>query len=73
MSCGGLARIALTDCRSLGAGPGGLPRIQGDMNITVNATSPDPAAANSLFTSLANRFMQAYGLLNCPNLISRRI
>jgi hypothetical protein len=46
----------------------GLPRIKGDMNLTINATSPDPAAANSLFTFLANRFMQAYGLLNCPNL-----
>ncbi|HZR43192.1 MAG TPA: hypothetical protein VFB12_23950 [Ktedonobacteraceae bacterium] len=49
----------------------GLPRIKGDMTITVNATSPDPAAANSLFTFLANRFMQAYGLLNCPNLLNQ--
>jgi hypothetical protein len=48
----------------------GLPRIKGDMTLTINATSPDPAAANSLFTFLANRFMQAYGLLNCPNLIN---
>jgi hypothetical protein len=49
----------------------GLPRIQGDMNITINATSPDPAAANSLFTFLANRFMQAFGLLNCTNLLNQ--
>ncbi|GCF10453.1 hypothetical protein [Dictyobacter arantiisoli] len=49
----------------------GLPHIQGDMTITINRTSPDPAAANSLFTFLANRFMQAYTLLNCPNLLNQ--
>jgi hypothetical protein len=49
----------------------GLPRIKNDMNITINATSPDPAAANSLFTFLANRFMGAYTLLNCPNLLNQ--
>lgn len=49
----------------------GLPRIKNDMTITINATSPDPAAANSLFTFLANRFMQAYTLLNCQNLLNQ--
>ncbi len=43
----------------------GLPRIKGDQTLLMNAASPDPAAANSLFTFLANRFMQAYSLLNC--------
>lgn len=47
----------------------GFKRLQGDMNLTINATSPAPAAANSLFTFLAMRANQAYGLLNCPNLI----
>jgi hypothetical protein len=49
----------------------GLPRIKGDMPITINATSPDPAAANSLFTFLANRFMQSYTNLNCQNLLNQ--
>jgi hypothetical protein len=31
--------------------------------------SPDPAAANSLFTFLAQRFVAAYQLLNCQNLV----
>jgi hypothetical protein len=48
----------------------GLPRIKGDMGITINATSPDPAAANSLFTFLANRAMQSYANLNCQNLLN---
>src|SRR5438876_519498 len=48
----------------------GLKRIQGDMNFTINATSPAPAAANSLFTFLTMRFNQAFTLLNCQNLIN---
>jgi hypothetical protein len=46
----------------------GLPRIKNDMTITINQTSPDPAAANSLFTFLANRFMQSFMNLNCQQL-----
>jgi hypothetical protein len=49
----------------------GLPRIKGDMTLTVNGTSPDPAMANSLFTFLAMRFMQSYTNLNCQNLLNQ--
>ncbi|MBV9712854.1 MAG: hypothetical protein JO011_18290 [Ktedonobacteraceae bacterium] len=49
----------------------GLPRIQLDKTITQNATSPDPAAANSLFTFLAQRFNTTFGNggLNCVGLL----
>jgi hypothetical protein len=49
----------------------GLPRIAMDRTITMNATSPDPAMANSLFTFLAMRFMQTYINLNCQNLLNK--
>jgi len=49
----------------------GLPRIKGDMTLTINGTSPDPAMANSLFTFLAMRFMQSYTNLNCQNLLNQ--
>lgn len=49
----------------------GLPRIQLDMPITMNATTPAADAANSLFTFLANRFMQSYTNLNCQNLLNK--
>jgi hypothetical protein len=49
----------------------GLPRIKNDMTLTINATSPDPAEANSLFTFLAMRFMQSYTNLNCQNLLNQ--
>jgi len=48
----------------------GLPRLQLDQQLTVNATSPDAAAANSLFTFLAQRFMQSYTNLNCQSLLN---
>ncbi len=48
----------------------GLPRVKNDMNFTINATSPDPAAANSLFTFLANRAQQSYVNLGCQNLLN---
>lgn len=47
----------------------GLPRLRLDRQLTVNAASPDTAAANSLFTFLAQRFMQSYTNLNCQNLL----
>ena len=34
-----------------------LPRLQKNKNLLANQLSPDPAAANSLFTFLANRFL----------------
>ena len=49
----------------------GLPRIQLDMPMTINATTPAADAANSLFTFLANRFMQSYTNLNCQNLLNK--
>ncbi len=49
----------------------GLPRIQLDMPLTINATTPAADAANSLFTFLANRFMQSYTNLNCQNLLNK--
>ena len=48
----------------------GLPRIKLDQTLTVNATSPAPAMANSLFTFLAMRFNQSFTLLNCGALIN---
>lgn len=49
----------------------GLPRIQLDMLLTINATTPAADMANSLFTFLANRFMQSYTNLNCQNLLNK--
>ncbi len=49
----------------------GLPRILLDRPITINATTPAAAMANSLFTFLAMRFMQTYTNLNCQNLLNK--
>ncbi|GCF08032.1 hypothetical protein [Dictyobacter arantiisoli] len=49
----------------------GLPRIQKDMPLTINATTPAADAANSLFTFLASRFMQSYTNLNCAALLKQ--
>ena len=46
----------------------GLPRLELDKPLTMTATSPDPAAANSLFTFLAQRFMGSWVNLNCAKL-----
>lgn len=43
----------------------GLPRLAMDKPLTINATTPDAAAANSLFTFLAQRFQASYTNLNC--------
>ncbi|GHO86420.1 hypothetical protein [Dictyobacter formicarum] len=47
-------------------------RIQLDAQFTKNRPSPDPAAANSLFTFLAQRFNAAFGDggLNCAKLLN---
>jgi hypothetical protein len=42
-------------------------RLQQDVNLLINQTSPDPAAANSLFTFLGMRLQQSFGNLNCQN------
>lgn len=48
----------------------GIRRIQTDQAFTANFASPAPAAANSLFTLLANRAMQSYTNLNCQALLN---
>ncbi len=50
----------------------GPARIQLDMQFTQGRPSPDPAAANSLFTFLAQRFVASYGAngLNCAGLLN---
>ncbi len=50
----------------------GPTRIQLDMQFTQGQNSPDPAAANTLFTFLAQRFVATYGPngLNCVGLLN---
>ncbi len=50
----------------------GPARIQLDMQLTQGQASPDPAAANSLFTFLAQRFVASFGAngLNCVGLLN---
>jgi hypothetical protein len=51
-------------------------RIMLDAHLTKTIPSPDPAAANTLFTFLAQRFVATYGEaapgLNCAKLIGQR-
>jgi hypothetical protein len=42
-----------------------LPRLQNNKALFITQPSPDPAAANNLFTFLANRFSQSYMNLKC--------
>ena len=49
----------------------GLVRLKLDQTLTQNAASPMPAAANSLFTFLAQRFNASYTNLNCQNLLNQ--
>jgi hypothetical protein len=48
----------------------GMPRLELDEPLTMNAPSPDAGAANNLFTFLAQRFQASYALLNCPQLLN---
>jgi hypothetical protein len=48
----------------------GIPRIQLDMPITINAGSPAADQANNLFTFLAMRANMSYTNLNCQNLLN---
>jgi hypothetical protein len=50
----------------------GPTRIQLDMQLTQGQLSPDPAAANTLLTFLAQRFVASYGPngLNCVGLLN---
>lgn len=49
----------------------GLPRLAMDKPMTINATTPDAAAANSLFTFLAQRFQASYTNLNCQQRLGK--
>ena len=42
-------------------------RLQQDVNLLINQTSPMPAAASNLFTFLAMRLQQSFTNLNCQN------
>ncbi|HEY0756448.1 MAG TPA: hypothetical protein VGD98_21020 [Ktedonobacteraceae bacterium] len=46
----------------------GSARIVLDAPMTVKATTPDPATGNTLFTFLAQRFVNSYMNLNCQQL-----
>jgi len=46
----------------------GAPRIVLDAPFTVKMTTPDPATGNTLFTFLAQRFVNSYMNLNCQKL-----
>ncbi len=64
------AASTMTYCKHLLAiGPG---RIQLDIQFTQGRPSPDPAAANSLLTFLAQRFVASFGAngLNCAGLLN---
>jgi hypothetical protein len=49
----------------------GLPRLAMDKQLTINATTPNAAMANSLFTFLAMRFQASYMNLNCQQLLGQ--
>jgi hypothetical protein len=42
-------------------------RLQQDVNLLINKTSPSAAAATNLFTFLGMRLQQSFGNLNCQN------
>ncbi|MGH6657552.1 MAG: hypothetical protein ACRDVE_20395 [Actinocrinis sp.] len=42
-------------------------RLQQDVNLLINAPSPDTAAADSLWAFLGMRLQQSFGNLNCQN------
>jgi hypothetical protein len=48
----------------------GTQRVQLDKDLTVGAPSPDPAAANNLFTFDANRLSQSFTNLGCLDLLN---
>ncbi|HKT03206.1 MAG TPA: hypothetical protein VJT31_27070, partial [Rugosimonospora sp.] len=56
-----------TYCTNLFTNPAGIQRVFNDQAIFVNGKSPDPAAANNLFTFLAQRGSASFTNLNCQN------
>jgi hypothetical protein len=63
------AQTPLAYCQNLATG--GMNRLFRDRGFTINAASPDPAAANNLFTFLAQRLQQSFINLNCPKSTGR--
>lgn len=49
----------------------GAPRIVLDAPLTVNMTTPDPATGNTLFTFLAQRYVNTFMNLNCQKLTGK--
>jgi hypothetical protein len=49
----------------------GAPRIVLDAPFTVKMTTPDPATGNTLFTFLAQRYVNSYTNLNCQKLTGK--
>lgn len=49
----------------------GAPRIMLDAPLTVKMTTPDPGTGNTLFTFLAQRFVNSYMILNCQQLLGK--
>lgn len=49
----------------------GAPRIVLDAPLTVKMTTPDDGTGNTLFTFLAQRFVNAYMLLDCQKLLGK--
>lgn len=49
----------------------GAQRIVLDAPLTVKMTTPDPATGNTLFTFLAQRFVNSYTNLNCQKLTGK--
>lgn len=47
----------------------GAARIASDAPLTVKGATPDPATGNTLFTFLAQRYVNSYTNLNCQNLL----
>jgi hypothetical protein len=47
----------------------GAARIVLDAPLTVKMATPDPATGNTLFTFLAQRYVNSYANLNCQNLL----
>ncbi len=65
------AASTTTYCQNLASV--GAQRIATDAPLTVNGNSPDPNVGNTLFTFLAQRFVNAYGAdnLNCVQLLGK--
>jgi hypothetical protein len=49
----------------------GAARIVLDASLTVKMTSPDTGTGDTLFTFLSQRFVNAYMILNCQQLLGK--